>query len=202
MITLAVETSTARGSVALLDGDTTLFNESFSTARGHSTQLFLALERALAIQTPDQIAVGLGPGSYSGVRIAIAAAIGVSLSLKTRLVGLSSLLAFETDAPSFGVIGDARRTSFYFAQIAERSLVEPPQLLVPEELAAKLATLTCPIFTSALLENFPAARLAFPTAERLARLAAADLGSVARDRLEPLYLRAPHITQPRKPPSR
>jgi len=198
VITLAIETSTERGSIAICDGEKMLFNESFSAERGHSSQLFLALERALACVRCEQIVVGLGPGSYSGARIAISAAIGVSLGTNARLLGISSLLAIETDATHFCVIGDARRQSFYFAEIANSGFVAEPQLLSREQLAERLDALPCPLFSSAPIAEFSAAQIAFPSAEKLARLALAQRGIVARDQLEPLYLREPHITAARK----
>src|SRR5947209_2188686 len=84
MITLALETSTATGSVALLENGRALFSERFGASRGHGSELFVSLERARSLVSRcDQIVVGLGPGSYAGVRIAIAAAIGLAFGLKS-----------------------------------------------------------------------------------------------------------------------
>src|SRR5205085_7654003 len=93
---LAIETSTSRGSVALLSAAGVLFESSFSAERGHSSALFAHLERALKIVKPDQIVVGLGPGSYSGVRVAIAAAIGLELATGGAWFGGPSVAAIET----------------------------------------------------------------------------------------------------------
>ena len=76
--TLAIETSTHQGSLALLHRGEMIFSESCGAGRSHSSLLFAVLERALKALPEgsriDLIAVGLGPGSYAGVRIAIAAA--------------------------------------------------------------------------------------------------------------------------------
>ncbi len=198
MITLAIESSTSRGSVAISDGSKILFGETFLCERGHSTELFAVLERSLKmIPHFEQIAVGVGPGSYSGIRIAISAAIGIGLIKGAALVGLPSVLGYETDAPRYCVIGDARRDSFYFSEICGRECMAAPQLLAARELSARLADWNEPIFAPEPLALFPNAQLAYPSANQLAQLAAADRGIVARDNLEPLYLREPHITTPR-----
>ena len=81
MITLALETSTPRGGVAVFQDGELVFSESFTADRSHSSGLFAVIERALAgKERPGQIVVGLGPGSYAGVRIAIAAGIGISVA--------------------------------------------------------------------------------------------------------------------------
>ena len=93
MITLAIDTSTTRGGVALLSGGILQMEENFVADRSHSASLFSVLERARALipgQHLDQVAIGLGPGSYAGVRIAIAAAIGFEFGLGARLVGIPS----------------------------------------------------------------------------------------------------------------
>ena len=86
MITLAIETSTGSGSIALREDGRTLFAERFTADRGHGAGLFASLERARGLAPHwDQIAVGLGPGSYSGVRIAIAAAIGTGICIEGKI---------------------------------------------------------------------------------------------------------------------
>lgn len=203
MITLAIDTSTPRGSVALLTGDDLLLAEDFLADRSHSASLFGALERARqAAPRIDQLAIGLGPGSYAGVRIAIAAAIGLRLALGAKLVGIPSVAAFESDAREYLAIGDARRETFYFTRVIEGRCEEGPLLLSESELRERLAAQTAyPVLTSTPLSAFPAARLAFPSALILARLAAAGRGIVAEDNLEPIYLREPYITMPRPRPA-
>src|SRR5688572_10005526 len=130
MNVLAIDTSTTRGSVAAFAGSTPVFDASFISERGHSSDFFVNLDRALhALGTCDRIAVGLGPGSYSGVRITIAAAIGIALGTKAELVGIPSVLALATEAPRYRTIGDARRDMFYFTEIHERICVAGPMLL-------------------------------------------------------------------------
>jgi len=199
MITLALETSTPHGSVALLDGDSFRLDERFTADRSHSSSLFAALEKARALADRlDLIAVGLGPGSYAGVRIAIAAAIGLQLSFRAKLVGLPSVAAFETEAPAYLAIGDARRDSFYFSRVEKGVCVEGPLLATEQELAQRLASAAeIPVFATAAVPQFPATKMALPSAAILASLAAAQRGIVATGALEPIYLREPYITQPK-----
>lgn len=202
MTILAIDTSTNHGSVALLvDGELRL-EETIVADRSHSASLFAVLERARAlVPTIDLVAIGLGPGSYAGVRIAIAAAMGFELGLGARLVGLPSVAALETDAPRYIAIGDARRESFYFTLVDGGVCLEGPLLFTTGELRAKLdAHAGLPVLMPTPIAAFPGAAVALPSAARLARLAAAESGIVARGDLEPLYLREPYITQPKAPP--
>lgn len=199
MITLAIDTSTIRGSVAVVEDGVLIFGENFSADRSHSSHLFSCLERALQVAPHcDQIVIGLGPGSYSGVRIAISTAIGFGFGMKARLIGIASMAAIETEAAFYRVIGDARRGTFYYAQIREGACLEGPLLLTAEELKEKLALdPDTPVYTSNPIPGFPEATVAFPAAEKLARLAEQGLSIHSTGDLEPIYLRDPHITKPK-----
>lgn len=199
MITLALETSTTRGSVAVVENGALVFVESFTANRTHSSELFACLERALRVVSRcDRIAVGLGPGSYSGVRIAISAAIGLGYGLHGEIVGIPSVLGMEAKPDSFHVIGDARRDSFYHARVSGSECLEGPELLSGGDLKLRLSQSALPVFSSDAISDFPSAQLAWPSAEKIARLAELGLGIKARGDLEPIYLREPHITSPKK----
>ena len=150
MTILAIETSTHQGSVAVLHEGRIVFSESCGAGRSHSSLLFAVLERALqAVPEPariDQIAVGLGPGSYAGVRIAISAATGLALSTGAELVGLPSIAALGEG--EYVALGDARRETYYFARVRDGECVEGPVLLSAEELAQKLAGCSVPVLAS------------------------------------------------------
>ncbi|XHR28782.1 MAG: tRNA (adenosine(37)-N6)-threonylcarbamoyltransferase complex dimerization subunit type 1 TsaB [Chthoniobacteraceae bacterium] len=203
MILIAIETSTHQGSVAVLRDGELIFNESCGAGRSHSSLLFSTLERALAAlpdgAQPDQIAVGLGPGSYAGVRIAISAAFGLTLASGAELLGLPSIAALAEG--DYVAIGDARRQSFSFTRVSAGECVEGPLLLSADELAARLAEAQVPVYTSEeIAAPLPTApELRYPSAERLARLAAEGRSITARGDLEPMYLREPHITLPKAP---
>jgi tRNA threonylcarbamoyladenosine biosynthesis protein TsaB len=201
MITLAIDTSTTRGSVALLSGGILQLEEDFVADRSHSASLFCVLERARALipgQHLDQVAIGLGPGSYAGVRIAIAAAIGLEFGLGAALVGIPSAAALETEEPHFLVIGDARRETFYFTRVENGICREGPLLATESDLRARIAARSeLPVFTSVPIPEFPDAHLALPSAVKIARIAAEGIGTPMTGDLEPIYLREPHITKPR-----
>lgn len=194
---LALELSTARGSIAALDGDVDLTRE-WANDRKHSGLFFETLQEVTKqFGAPEMIVVGLGPGSYAGARIAISAAIGLQTATQARLVGLPSICAFETE--EYCVIGDARRNSFFFAQVKANQLTEGPILLSEAELRANLDKLetNMSIFCSEPLPQFERAVVRYPSAKVLARLAQDPNRQFVLPPLEPMYLRGPHITMPR-----
>lgn len=200
MTTLAIETSTIHGSVAVVKDGATIFTEQFAADRSLGSLLFPCLQRALAAAPQlDKIAVGLGPGSYSGVRIAIAAAIGLEFSRQADVVGIPSILALDTHADHYLSIGDARRASFYYAEISNGECLSGPMLLDEAGLKAAIAARSAlSVYASAPVDVIPNAEICFPSAEHLALLAEQNRGIVASGNLEPIYLRDPHITQPKK----
>src|SRR5581483_4579964 len=118
MTILAIDTSTSRGSVAVLADGKLTFSEDFTADRSHSATLFTILARAKEAGPPFQkIVIGLGPGSYAGVRIAIAAAIGLQLATGAELVGLPSVTAWDTGVARYVATGDARRETYYWTRI-------------------------------------------------------------------------------------
>jgi tRNA threonylcarbamoyl adenosine modification protein YeaZ len=197
MTTLAIESSTATASVALMRDGEVLFSEEFSAERGHTGAMFTALQTARGmIDRADHIVVGLGPGSYSGVRIAIAAAVGLRYALGAELIGVTSIAAL--DAPEYHAIGDARRGTFYFAHIRNGECTDGPRLLTRDEVLGELGTL--PVFVPAPIDWLPQAVVSHPRAEALVRLAVQEKSTAMRGDLEPLYLRDPHITLAKKMP--
>ena len=201
MKALALELSSARGSVAFLDSGKQQFDREWPNDRKNSAPFFEYLvEVQKQFGKPDTIIVGLGPGSYAGTRIAISAAIGLQTASGARLVGYPSICAIECDAPEYCVIGDARRNSFFHARICDRNLADRPTLMSEAELREKLDKLDgkMPIFATEKLLQFEAAELRCPAAKMLAQLANSAKRNFAQPPLEPMYLREPHITIPSK----
>ncbi len=119
MITLALDTSTATGSLALLRDDEPQVERTFQ--RG---ELFPALQAMkVELRAVDLFAVGLGPGSFTGIRAGIAAGKGLALPLNRLIKGASSFDALALTAraqmprecPQMVVLGDARREEIYYA---------------------------------------------------------------------------------------
>lgn len=124
MLILAFDSSTKVGSVALINGGVTEGEYTLSVQRTHAERLMPAIERVMADagRRPSElnaVVVGTGPGSFTGLRIAISTAKGLSLALGCPVVGVSTL-----DAMAWGLAGydsltcpmlDARRGEVYFA---------------------------------------------------------------------------------------
>jgi len=196
---LAIDTSTTRGSVALIENERVLLDEAFIADRSHGTELVPVLQRARDLVEKFGVsAVGLGPGSYAGVRIAISTSMGLSMAMCARLVGIPSVAALETDALAYLAVGDARRETFYFSRVEDGQCIEGPRLLDEPGLRERLREWKkLPVLVPEPLALLPNAIVSRPMALRLARLAAAGRSIVAEGSLEPLYLREPHITKAR-----
>ncbi len=203
---LALELSSSVGSIAFCGGKESPDFRTFPADRKDSGLFYENLQAIYQHDgPPDLIVVGLGPGSYAGVRISIATALGLGVASGARLRGLPSIYAIEREEYFF--VGDARRASFVFAHVIDGRAVEGPSLASAEEVGAKLGALTgVPAVATEPLAQFeelgagaPARRLVIehPSALRLIELARRGEGS-DEEKLEPIYLRAPYITVPAK----
>jgi tRNA A37 threonylcarbamoyladenosine modification protein TsaB len=98
------------------------------------------------------------------------------------------------------VIGDARRQTFFFACVRGNELFDGPTLMTEAELREKLDKLDkkMSIFTTEKLSQFERTEIRYPSAKILARLAHDSHRNFAQPPLEPMYLREPHITIPKK----
>jgi len=95
---LALDTATSSCTVAVVEGETILAELSLQVPRAHSTRLMPLIAQAiaesgLAKTELDGIAVGVGPGSFTGLRIGLATAKGLAFGLEKPVVGVSSLFA-------------------------------------------------------------------------------------------------------------
>src|SRR5205823_5430196 len=95
-VLLALDTSTDWASVALFDGRDVLAEETWHAQRRQGDELFPAIERVLlstrtALSSVDRVAVAVGPGSFTGLRVAIAAGQGIARGNGAALVGISTL---------------------------------------------------------------------------------------------------------------
>ena len=197
MNVLALELSSPVGSVAFCGEDGAPAFKVFPADRKDSGLFYENLQSILtAAGKPELIVVGLGPGSYAGVRIAIATALGLRAAMGARLLGLPSICAVPR--AEYVIVGDARRNSFFFSHVAGGRCLQGPTLATEQEIVAKLqewpelphiATQPLPQFANVIVEH--------PSAFRLAELAQ-EMEIEDAEGLEPIYLRAPYITVPRK----
>jgi tRNA threonylcarbamoyladenosine biosynthesis protein TsaB len=195
---LAFDLSTRRGTIALANEKGILGATDWPNDRRTSAPFFATLNEIVCEHgAPETIVVGLGPGSYTGTRIAISAAIGLRATTGAALAGISSLCAIS-DEGEFYVIGDAKRASFFFAKIGGGLLANDPELLSQNEMNERLSSITTiPIYTSDELPQFTAVERRFPSAKLLCLRAQTFPQNLARAPLAPIYLREPHITTPR-----
>jgi tRNA threonylcarbamoyladenosine biosynthesis protein TsaB len=195
---LAFDLSTRRGTIALANEKEILDARDWPNDRRSSAPFFEALDEIIREHgRPETIVVGLGPGSYTGTRIAISAALGLAATTGAALAGISSLCAIS-DEDDFCVIGDAKRASFFFGKISGGLLKSDPELLSEDEMKKRIASITTtPIYSSDQLPQFTSVKLRFPSAKLLWLRAQTAPQNLARAPLAPIYLREPHITTPR-----
>jgi tRNA threonylcarbamoyladenosine biosynthesis protein TsaB len=200
---LAMELSTGQGSLAWSEEETkTVQSREWPNDRKNSAKFFEEIQTTVQqFGLPDRIIVGLGPGSYAGIRIAISAAFGVATAARAQLIGYPSVCAMQNGDDEYAVVGDARRQSFFFVRIAERGVVNNYELLTTDELRTRLKRLPAnlPVFSSDLLPQFqPGVEQRYPSAEILVQLAAESQKKFVKIPLEPIYLRDAHVTMPKR----
>jgi tRNA threonylcarbamoyladenosine biosynthesis protein TsaB len=193
-VILSLDASTTHGSVALVIGERVIREIFVDTPRGRGGALFSAIENILGKAAEiKRVIVGIGPGSYNGIRSAIAFAWGISTSRGIPLVGISSLLGL--DEGSYFAVGDARRGQYYFARVSGGRFVAEPSVLEKSQLLAAVQQRSgLPIIAPAPIDFFQDVTVRTPSAAALARLAADWEPNCP----QPLYLKAPHITEPKR----
>jgi tRNA threonylcarbamoyladenosine biosynthesis protein TsaB len=90
---LIIETATAACSAALVDGETLIDERHEIVGRGHAERLVPMIGELLAGRRPDSILVDCGPGSFTGLRVGLAAAQGLRIGWGVPLAGFSSMAA-------------------------------------------------------------------------------------------------------------
>lgn len=146
----------------------------------------------------EVVAVGLGPGSYTGIRAAIALAQGWELARGVRLLGISSVEVLAAQAQARGIRGDvgvlvdAQRGEYYLARYQlgalEVTMLEPLRL-VGREAVLSLKDAGVRLLGPDAASVLVGADLTIPVAGTLARLAAGRDEFVEGGKLEPIYLR-------------
>ena len=187
MKSLLIENSTAKGTLAVAGREQILARQEFSNAG----ELAIVIQEIfLEIGAPDEIVVGIGPGSYTGLRVASATAIGLQLALGCPAFGCPSVFGYRDF--SYHVVGDARLGAVFLASIENKRFVRGPELLPIEEFRSLRTTLRGgKIFAIGPIPGCTDLPVVRPEAEYLAGCRENYVPS-----LEPLYLKEPHITNP------
>ena len=202
---LAFEFSSAQRSIALLNREasgTSILGEAVETG-GPPIKAFEMIEEVLKQTGLDRrqvecLAIGIGPGSYSGIRSAIAVAQGWQLAQPTKIRAISSVECLASQAQEEGISGpvriviDAQRNEFYIATY------DITAVGWRQTTALRLATLAevrlCEggqelLAGPEVTKWFPGARILYPRAATLAQLASQGTDFIAAEKLEPIYLR-------------
>ena len=196
---LALDTATPACTAALFDAEGQLIARIDEVmARGHAEQLMPLLDQLLGGRRADEILVGCGPGSFTGLRVGIAAAHGLAIGWGVPLHGLSTPALIAAALPGEGPVAVALTGGHgeLFVQQYERRPLEPLAPLAPVvslSPAAAAAAIDAPLVAGSgaaalvaargygeALEALPSAASALMLPEPLRRLAP-----------RPIYARAP-----------
>lgn len=218
---LAIDTSTRNAGVSLAEGGRVLSCRSWHSAVNHTAELMPAVAQtlqsaALTVHDLDGIALALGPGGFSALRVGMSVAKGLALAAGKPLVGIGTL---DLEAWPYGESGlpvcallDAGRGEVAAGAFAAGQRIRPDRICPPAELPADIAetTLFCGEGLAAHAEllrqllgnraaiaaNAPAARLYALAAMGQQRLEDGAIDDVAT--LQPYYLRMPSIGGPKR----
>ncbi len=195
--TLAFDTSAAHCAAALLLPGGVVIQRQEVMEKGQAERLIRLLEEVLddgGISWPDVklLAVGTGPGNFTGVRIAVAAARGLALGLGIPAVGVTRMEALAHGLPRpLRVVEDARRGEVYIQDFTEAG--SGPAWLAAADNVDSPFNLTGSAAGPAAL---PAA---LPLAEAIARIGA-KRAATPQPRPAPFYLRGADAAPPSDPP--
>jgi tRNA threonylcarbamoyladenosine biosynthesis protein TsaB len=209
---LAFDTATTRTSVALIDGSQTLVEVSHDGATGHGEALPTLVAEVMKDISPAElqaIAVGIGPGPFTGLRVGIAYARSMAWALDISVVGVCTLDALARDylahvqdysaqtpgaLGDFAVATDARRKEVYWASYSREGIRRSDPIVIrSHEISVDLLRIPTVGSGAALYPQDFTAHIEplFPTAAAIGQLALEKLMSGGLISTEPLYLRRP-----------
>jgi len=174
---LLIDTSTSRTSVAVVDGENTLFEAHHDGALSHGEVLPKLVAEGLAVESAiDQVIVGMGPGPFTGLRVGISFAQSFAFARGIAWTGVCSLdaIASQVSDKDFHIAIDARRKEVFFARYTNGLRIGEPSVCQPSQLVA----LGIPVYGEELKQ--------FPNPKAL--IAIAKSGATYR---QPIYVRRP-----------
>ncbi|MGI5892126.1 MAG: tRNA (adenosine(37)-N6)-threonylcarbamoyltransferase complex dimerization subunit type 1 TsaB [Bacillota bacterium] len=215
MFILAIDTAGKTSSVALVDESSVVARIGLDLGKTHSQKLLPMVDALLqlaeiSLADLDAVAVTVGPGSFTGLRIGLATVKAWSQALQLPLVAVGTLEAAAVAVSGEGYvcpIFDARKNQVYCALFKDGQQIWPAQAVSPQQLAQRLASLAGPIlfcgdavgiyddiFAAGLGDNFrpDAEDKRFFLAEGAALLARERYQSgqtLLPEQIEPFYLR-------------
>ena len=153
---LAIDTSTSRSCVAIIEGANVLYSGFRDGATAHGPSLPVLVQEALAVSDVDEVVVGMGPGPFTGLRVGIAFAQSFALARKIPVRGVCSLdaIAAQVTEKDFIITVDARRKEVYWARYKDGVRVGDPAVNFPADVSG--ATIHADLFPDMVaLVNLP-----------------------------------------------
>jgi len=133
-LTLAIDTSTSRTIVGIIDEEKVIFEKFHDGATDHGRALSQLVAEALKVSSlPKQVVVGMGPGPFTGLRVGISFAHTFALARNIPVIGICSLDAIAIDESEYTVAIDARRKEIYWARYKDGIRIEGPSVSKPAE---------------------------------------------------------------------
>ncbi len=211
---LVLETSCASSSiVAWVNGEVAACAE-WQAQRNHASAIFKPLQQVLESikeHAPQEILVGSGPGSYGGVRVALAVADGLALAYGGRVTSFCSWNGLGIEQAEAWVISDARRGGWAWGRLINGVMNAAPEILSAERSAERLAECAAagiPVYSTEEPEKLSASGMGsipalVPHAAALGKLwlsmSEAEKAPFRERPAEPVYVRPPHITNSKRP---
>ena len=143
---LAIDTSTSRTSVAIIQDGIVLYSGYRDGATAHGPSLPALVQEALAVSEVDEVVVGMGPGPFTGLRVGIAFAQSFALARQIPVRGVCSLdaIATQIQEDDFIITVDARRKEVYWARYTNGVRVADPAVNFPADVTG--ATIHADLF--------------------------------------------------------
>ena len=222
---LAVDTSTARGSISLLEGRDLAAELRLFSIETHSARLLRSIDFLLAsvgweLAGIGLVAAGIGPGSFTGIRIGVSTALGLAQVLSLPFAGISGLdaMASQKGLPEgrIGIVLDAQRSQVYYAEYHKslRRLRRSgrPLLCSPGDLGQRVDPTNLHLIGEGAFrykDELGASETGWPRLLEADLFLSASIGRLALTRRrwwrrgeflqsEPLYIRPPDAQRPRK----